>query len=303
MLLWLKSKMELWNPIKHAAHLLYKAGDTLVDHDGVEHAGYLTFLTMLSLFPFLVLLVSIAGFIGQGQLGTDLITSMLNSLPPEAIAGLTPRIEEIISGPPQGLLTISALGAIWTASSAVEGMRGILNRAYGVSNPPTYVLRRLLSIAQLLIFTMLIMSIMLGLVFAPVVLAQIETFTGIPAPKEIDIFINQYVVYLSAFILFLVVCSLYYFLPNIKQSLRIVAPGALIATIGWIAGAQGFSVYIQNVEQVNIIYGSLGGIIATLLFFFIMNIIFIYGAEFNFLLIKDRGEKVEEIEHVQENEA
>ncbi len=276
--------------------LLYRAGDNMVEHDGIEHAGYLTFLTMLSLFPFLVLIVAIAGFIGQGNVGTDFITYLLNTLPPEATAGIVPRIDEIISGPPQGLLTISILGAIWTASSLVEGMRTVLNRAYNVSNPPTYVLRRLLSILQLIMFTLIVIASMLALVFAPVVIIEIEHMLNIPFSEETTLAFNRTVVFVSAGLLFVIVASLYYFLPNIKQTLFAVLPGAALATLGWIAGTRMFSLYIQNVDQVNIIYGSLGSIIATLLFFFIMNIIFIYGAEFNYLLIRTRGEKVEEIE-------
>ncbi len=287
--------------IKQAGYILYKAGDNLVDNDGVELAGYLTFLTLLALFPFLVLIVAAAGFAGQGEVGTRFIELLITHMPDEAVVAIRPRVDEIMSGPPQGLLTISILGAIWTSSSAVEGMRTVLNRAYQVSNPPTYVLRRLMSILQLVIFTFVLLLVMLCIVISPLIITQLQSWIDTPISPDLAQVWNQILFYLGAVLLFMVVTSLYYFLPNIKQKLLCVAPGAALVVVLWLAGAAGFSFYIANVDQVNVIYGSLGGFIATLLFFFIMNLIFIYGAEFNHMLNIITGERIIEKEHVEDN--
>src|ERR1039457_4719681 len=90
----------------------YKAGVNTVEHDGIEHAGYLAFLGLLALFPFLVFVVALAGFIAEGEAGGQFIRLVLAHLPPDMVQALPPRISEIISGPPQGLLTVSILGAI-----------------------------------------------------------------------------------------------------------------------------------------------------------------------------------------------
>lgn len=286
--------------IKRALFIFYKAGDNLVENDGIEFAGYLTFLSLLALFPFLVLIVATAGFFGQGEAGTQFINLLFSYLPYDAVVSIEPRVKEITSGPPQGLLTISILGAIWTSSSAVEGLRTVLNRAYQVSNPPTYIWRRMMSILQLVLFTLVMIVVMFGLVFTPLMLEQIEAWLGEPMPTEIIGFWNQYFTYFGAFLLFVVVANLYFFLPNIKQNLLAVVPGAALVVILWVTGASGFTLYISNVDQVNIIYGSLGGFIATMLFFFIMNVIFIYGAEFNHLCAYALGARVEEKEHLQQ---
>ncbi len=284
--------------VKKSLYIVYKAGDNLVENDGIELAGYLTFLSLLALFPFMVLIVAAAGFIGEGELGTRFIELLITHLPQEAVAAIKPRVMEITSGPPQGLLTISILGAIWTSSSAVEGMRTVLNRAYNVSNPPTYIFRRLMSILQLILFTIIIIVAMSMIVLSPILASYAEAMIGRPISEEFSILWNQYFLYFGGAILFLGVANLYYFLPNIKQSLLAVIPGAALAVLLWVAGASLFTLYITNVDQVNIIYGSLGGFIATMLFFFIMNIIFIYGAEFNHMLIVTLGRKVQEREHI-----
>lgn len=280
---------------------LYRAGDSAVyDHDGIEHAGYLAFLAMLALFPFLVLLIAIAGVLGQGEIGARFLELLLENLPPGAVAAIRPRIEEIVSGPPQGLLTISILGAIWTASSAVEGIRTTLNRAYRVSTPPNYWFRRGLSIIQLLMFTIVLIIAMLLLVFLPIVLHGIEERFGFQLDLAAKELWGNMILYISIGTMFVVVSAIYYLLPNIKQTLINVVPGAAVTVLLWVVAAGLFSLYLSRFDQVNLIYGSLGGVIATLIFFYLTNFILIYGAELNYQLATTFEKKPEEKEHVSE---
>lgn len=283
--------------IKNSLLLVYRAGDNLAENDGIELAGYLAFLELLSLFPFLVIIVATAGFFGQGELGVQFVNMLITHAPEDAVLAIKPRIEEIISGPPQALLTISILGALWTSSSAVEGFRTVLNRAYQVSEPPNYFFRRLLSILQIVLLTVIVMAVMLGLVVTPLILERIAHEAGWVLPDTALSFFATDFILIAGAIMFLAVASLYYWLPNIKQTLIGVLPGAAIVVAGWIGGAALVSFYLDNVSQVNLIYGSLSGLIATMLFFFVMNVVFIYGAEFNHELLLALGKRVEEREY------
>ncbi len=286
----------MWKRIKEWALLCYRAGDHLADNHGVEMAGYLTFLSLLALFPYLVLIVSIAGLAGQGEMGRQFITLLLEHLPADAVRALRPRIEEITSGPPQGVLTFSVLGAIWTSSSAVETVRGILNRAYQVGKPPTYLWRRLMSIAQILLFTLVILLVMLLLVFAPIAMQGFTQLTHIQVPSSLMSFFHSYFIYIGGVSLFIIVASFYYVLPNIKQTLAGVVPGALLVVMLWVGGATLVTIYLNSISQVTLIYGSLSGFIATLIFFYVMNLIFIYGAEFNHEVMLALGDRIVERE-------
>jgi membrane protein len=275
---------------------LYRAGVNTVEHDGIEHAGYLAFLGLLGLFPFLVFVVALAGFIAERQAGEQFIRMILAQLPAEMVNALTPRITEIISGPPQGLLTISILGAIWTSSSAVEGYRTVLNRAYRVATPPAYIWRRLLSIAQTLVLSFVVVVSMIVLVVLPMVWGKIEAAFG---KSGIFLTRNQ-IVCVSLVVIFVGVSVAYYFLPNLKQNLHSVAPGAVLVTLLWIESAHLLSLYLSRFGQINRIYGSLGSVIAALFFFYVSNVIFIYGAEFNYLLKIALGEKIVQKQTVKE---
>jgi membrane protein len=274
--------------IKELARVYYRAGDSLVDNYGIEMAGYLTFLALLALFPYLVLMVSAAGLVGQGEAGRGFIALLLQNLPTDAVATLRPRIEEITSGPPQSILTFSILGAIWTSSSAVEAVRSMLNRTHQVSTPPAYLSRRLMSIAQIFILTFLILCLLLVFVFAPIAVNSFTHYTGIAIPMRLDHFLGSYFQYLGVLALFGIVTVFYYVLPNVKQSWAAVAPGALLVVALWVGSASLVSFYLNEISQVTLIYGSLSGFIATLIFFYVVNLIFIYGAEFNHALMEKR---------------
>ncbi len=272
----------------------------VMKHDAVELAGYLAYLNMLSLFPFLVLLILGLGYLGELQMGANFIQMLFENLPPHATAAIKPRIEEIIKGPPQGFVALSILASIWTASSTVEGMRTVLNRAYRVYTPPAYILRRILSMIQLLILMMIIIAVLTALVLLPFMRELLQQWLGAGAfdgalPNTSNNF-GSAIFSFSILALFIVVCIIYYVLPNIKQRFINVAPGAALTVLLWLGAISIYSYYLSKFNQVSVIYGSLAGVIASLLFFFIVNFCLIMGAEVNYQLSRMFGYELKERE-------
>lgn len=303
--------------LKKSLYMIYKAGDNAVEHDGIEHAGFLSFMGLLAIFPFLVFFVAILGVLGQTQIGTEFITIVADNAPENIISAILPRIEEILSGPPQGLLTISILGTLWTSSSMIDGLRTSLNKAYHVYTPPNFWLRRIVSILQILVLVIILIFSMSALVFTPIIYEAIYNFvtsfneisTSVGADGvQIDVSDQNFAAFtfewrnlrIAAVIITMIlfISSLYYFLPNVKQRWLKTLPGSVIVAFGWFAIGRGLSYYLSNFDQVNMVYGSLGSVIAFLLFFYLINIVLIYGAEFNYLLEKSMGGKVEQKEKV-----
>jgi membrane protein len=251
-----------------------------INHDGIEHAGYLAFLSILSFFPSLIFLIAVIGLFGESKIGTDFLHELVSSLPNEMSRGLTPRINEIISGPSDGYLTIAIIGVIWTASSSVEGCRTILNRAYRVAFPPPYILRRLISIFEFFIIIFVIISGILIFVIVPVILKYFEKQFSIKLAIDYDFF---YLRQLAIFSILTISTSVLYFaLPNVKQKIWQTIPGSILAVILWITLVDFFSLYLENFDQMNFVYGSIAGIIISLMFFYLISLVFIFGAEFNY---------------------
>ncbi len=283
-----------WLGLRDVARCFWQAVVDTVMHDGIEHAGYLAFLSMLSLFPFLVLLMTLAGILGELEIGQQFTAILLAHLPYDVAQALRPRIDEIVGGPPPGLLTVALLGAVWTASSAVEGLRTILNRAYRVSTPPSYPLRRLMSIVQLIVLLALVSLAMLAIVFVPLALAHLSVYVDIQHLVSEDA--DAWRLGISAAVLLLSAAGMYYVLPNTRQKFRATLPGAVLVVLMWMGFAWLFSEYLQQFDQVNFLYGSLGSLIAALFFFYLMAMILIFGAEFNYHLERALGHRIIEKE-------
>lgn len=268
---------------------LYKAVIRTIDQDGIEHAGYMAFMVLLTIFPFLVFLLEFTSFFGASTLGAYFIQLILDSLPHTVINSIEKRIFEILDSPPENLMNLAVIGTIWTASSFVEGLRTILNRVNDVVSPPAYILRRLMSIVQFLLIIVFIVLIMLLLVLVPITLQKIPIFKDFFNNLGIYWIIGRYILVFGG--LFFSVSSLYYLIPNVKMQYKNVMPGACITVLLWFVSARTLFAYISDYNRLNLIYGSLGGVIITLLFFYVINMFFIYGAEFNYLLTKSTYKK------------
>lgn len=253
-----------------------------INQDGVEHAGYMSFMVLLSIFPFIVFFLALTSFFGASELGTNFVNLLLNTLPEDATLALRHRIFELVKSPPYKLMTIAIIGTIWTSSSFVEGLRTILNRVYNISSPPPYLFRRLLSIVQFLVINLMLSIVMLLLVIIPIGIRKIPELVYILDTYTPLWNYSRYVLILIS--LFTTVSALYYIIPNIQLEFKKIIPGSVVTVLLWIASGNILSSYLVYYNQLSVLYGSLGSIIVTLLFFYIFNMIFIYGAELNYLL-------------------
>jgi membrane protein len=273
--------------INKAFRHLWESIYNTVDHSGIEHAGYIAFLLMLSIFPFLVFFMAIIGFIGSTELRELLLNLIMESSWAASIDALKPRILEITSSPPQGLLTIAILSTLWTASSIFEGLRTILNRAYCVENTPAYLFRRLFSIIEFLCVIVVTLLTMVFLIVLPHVSEFLQKYLflskeglllGLISPEAGKL--RYFILYGYAFFL---ISSLYYFLPNKKLgSVFYTFPGSIITLTMCSLFTSLFKYYLSTFEQFNVVYGSLAGIIISLVYFYVCSLIFIFGAELNY---------------------
>lgn len=265
----------------------------LVHHEGVEHAGYIAFLIMLGIFPFTILLAMTIGFIGRLYFHADLNnifqTILLESKWSELITSLKPRLIEIMQTPPQKFLTFAIVSAIWSASSIIEGLRTILNRAYHVQNPLPYIPGRMISIAQFVLMLASMSAVVIALNAAPLAIQYLNHYLPsieIQHPLYVTVrkYLNDTALWRNSIMLSIaLVFTLYlhYYLPDKKQKLLHLIPGLCVTILGWYICSVMLKYYITTFSQINFIYGSIAGIIISLFYFYICNLVFIFSAEFN----------------------
>ena len=279
-------RRSFFRPLRAAGAAAWEATVNLVRHEGLELSGYMSFMAILALFPFLIFVVAIAGFIGQAEGAGKFIDLALEFAPPEVAAVLGPAIANIIAHPRGDLLTFGILFSVWSASSGVEALRLLLNRCYAVEEKRSILLLRLQSILFVILWALAIVVVSVAIVLAPVVRRLLAHFSAGELLDPDAWFRLRYGVAVPTIMLVLI--ALHVYLPCRAPRLADIWPGTLITALLWLAGATGFSIYVDNFGTYNVTYGSLGGIVLSLLFFYVAAVIFGFGAEINAAIMRRR---------------
>jgi membrane protein len=269
--------------LRRSARVAWLAALQLVRHEGLELAGYAAFTALLSLFPSLLFLTALAGFFGDEAAAQQVVHYAFNVAPREVVLVLQPAIVQVLTQRHPDLLTLSILFALWSASSGVEALRTLLNRSYGLTETRPIWWLRAQSIVIVIFAALGLMALSALLLLAP--LARLLQWVEL---RSINAAGFRYAfVWLHAFVwllLVLLVMPVHLLLPNARIRLREVWPGSLVTATLWSMGAALFSIYVENFSNYSVMYGSLGGIILTLLFFDLSALIFAFGGELNAIL-------------------
>ena len=190
-------------------------------------------------------------------------------------------------------MTFSITMTLWFASSGLESLRHALNLAFGVTDPPAFWANRLGSIGITIGASALIIGAMLLLIAFPIsveVLRWLSTWEGFGKTYNFDLYpVARFGAGVS--LIFLLTIGLYVVLPNVRLKLTEVLPGAIVSVAIWVGTTVLYSVYLSSFGRYNVLYGSLGGVIFTLFYFNLSAAIFIFGAQINAAIRKQRLSK------------
>lgn len=268
-----------WDSLHSAGRITWDALFHFLNDNSLIIAGYIAYMSLFALFPFLIFLTTLGGVLGQSEAATRVVELGLQSLPPEVASTLEPSIRDITERPRTGLMTISIVVALWVASSGIEALRVALNEAYNAEQYPAIWRARLQSLILTIVFAIGILLTMVAIVAGPFIWSMVEWMLIIPSFYGWLYSLSRY--FFGVVVLFGIVVALYYLLPNRSLKRREVFPGAVIAVAVWVVTASLFSYYLSSLANYSVTYGSLGGIVVTLLFFYVSACIFIFGAEIN----------------------
>jgi membrane protein len=268
----------------------YRAAWRLVMVDeGLELSGYIAFTAFLSLFPFLIFLAALAGFLGDRETADRFIEAMFEFMPADVAETLAPAVREVVGARQGGLLTFGILATLWFASNGFEALRTGLNRAYGVTEQRPIWWLRLQSIAFVISGGLIILFLSLVVILGPLVWKVLGPAVHQMLETELVFGTARYV--FAAVLLLGALVMLHRWLPNTRQAFARILPGVGASTVLWLLGAGLFAWYVGHLADYSVYYGSLGGVAITLMFFYVSAIIFIFGAEINALWREQTGRR------------
>lgn len=247
--------------------------------DMATYAAALSYNALFALFPFVIFLISLLGFLQVPEFFDWILEQSRSALPRDAYERVVDVVAQIQNQSRGGLLSFGAITAIWAASSGVRSLMNALNTAHDVEETRPLWKRYLLSIAFTIGLAVLLIAAVGLMVLGPQAMEWLADQAGLGS-----LFVTLWTwlrIPVAILLLMISAALVYYVTPNVDEPFAFITPGAIIAVIVWILASIGFSIYVSNFGNYSATYGSLGGIVIVLFYFYISAAVLLLGAEIN----------------------
>lgn len=248
--------------------------------DGFVHAGNLAYLSLLTLFPFFIVAAAVARLVGHTDAGMDAVSAFLDSVPPNVAQVLQTPIADVLAARSGSLLWFGAAVGLWTTASYVETFRDILRRAYGVTSMRPFWHYRLGSIAMILgslVLVLFAFSLQVSMVAVEQFITKLMPFASSAASI---IHLSQVV---PPFALFGALYIVFYSLTpkHYRDSRCPKWPGAAFTALWWWIVTNALPGVLAMLTNYDLTYGSLAGVMIALIYFFLVGLGLVVGAQIN----------------------
>ncbi len=239
---------------------------------------------LLAIVPLLILLLSILPYL---QIDPDRAVKFIGDILPGEVANtFQDTIVSVVTTPSGGLLTFGILGTLWSASNALSAFINVTNQAYGIEETRSFIKLKGTAIVLTLAMLVAVIVALILPIFGGTIIDMVKSFFDLPEQTEIIFQVLRWVV--SIAVMSIVLAFMYKFAPDKSFPFKQVIIGAITATVLWQIVSFGFSIYVSNFGSYSATYGSLGGLIVLILWFFLTGLILVIGAEINAILHRRR---------------
>jgi len=269
--------------VRRAAAIVKRTLVSFYDDQMTHHAAALTYYALMSLFPAVLLALSLLGLLGQYPETYNAIIGYLREVAP---ASVVEPLDRSLRGALQSkgtaatALVISVVVALYGTTGALEAARRALNVVFKVDAGRSFLRRKMVDVASTfvlmaLVLVSLVMAFvgggfaedLLGFVGLGSTAAQVWNVARWPGAVATAMLVFAFV---------------YYVTPDVQQrSFRWVTPGAAVGVLLWLAASLGLSTYVSKVADVGAIYGAFAGAIVLVAWLWLTNVALLFGAELN----------------------
>jgi membrane protein len=267
--------------------ILLDAVATFAVEDGWAIASHIALSTLTSLFPFLIFVTALAGFLGTEDLA-DEAARLIFSAWPEAVARpIAGEVRNVLTGQRGGLLTIGVVLALYFSSSAIEALRVGLNRAYASPETRPWWLLRLQSMAFALVASAGLLALAFLVVLGPLIWSAILSFVPELAPLQAVVTFARLGV--ATLLLAITLVIAHRWLPAKRLRFVDIAPGVIVTFASSIAVGGLFGVYLGEFARNYVsTYAGLASVMIALVFLYAMAALFVFGGAINAAIMRAR---------------
>ncbi|HZS63639.1 MAG TPA: YihY/virulence factor BrkB family protein [Xanthobacteraceae bacterium] len=265
------------------------AFDHFLAADGWAIASHIALSTLMGLFPFLIVVTALAGFVGSKNLADQAAQLLLQAWPPEVSQPIAREIHYVLTVTRGDVLTLGVAFSVYFASSGVESLRIGLNRAYRVGEKRPWWLLRLESIVYVVVGAVALLAMALLVVLAPLILSKAAKYVPwMPEPYSFGSIFVRYA--MASAILIVALTLVHLWLPAGLRRMRDIAPGILATLLLWLGSGALFGRYLAEFASNYVsMYAGLASVMIALIYLYVNAAIFIYGGELNAAIMRMRA--------------
>jgi len=231
-------------------------------------AAALAYYFIFALFPALLFLTALLGLLPVPGLMERLLGYVTRVLPPESAALVGRTLGQTLAGASTSLLSLGALGALWAAAAGMVALIDALNVAHGAVEARSWWARRLVALALTVALALIVLTALVVVIFGERVGAEVASARW---PLGVGGLLAA-------------VLLVYHSAPAASPPLHRLVPGSASAVAAWLLTSSALRVYVAHFGSYDATYGSIGGVIVLMLWFYLSGLSLLVGAEINMLL-------------------
>jgi len=256
--------------------------------DGWAIASHISLSILMAVFPFLIVVTALAGFIGSVNLADEVARLIFAAWPRQVASPIASEIHNVLTTARGGVLTFGAVFAVYFASSGVESLRIGLNRAYGLREQRSWWLLRLESIGYVLVSAFALLALAFLVVLWPLIFNTVARHVPWVEPLEAHFDFARFGI--GGLVLAVALLILHMWLPAGRRGFGKVWPGIAATLLLWLACGFAFGRYLADFAHAYVnYYAGLASAMIALVFLYYSAWIFIYGGELNAAIARARA--------------
>ena len=251
-------------------------------------AAGLAYRFLFAIFPFMIFLAALAGFIapalGMGDPTEQILGALSDNLPPDVAQQIAPQLEAVLGQTRPGLLTIGAVTALWAAASGIGALIKSMNKAYDVEDTRNFFVKTGTAIGLTILGSALILVAFVTIVGGSVITEQAVEQLGIAESLWTTISLIRFPLVLA--LVAFAVAGLFKFGPNVRVSFKWTLVGGFVFAVIWVLSTLLFGLYVANFSNYANTYGALGGVVILMLWFYLTGLMLLIAAEVTAMIAK-----------------
>lgn len=274
----------------------------VIENRSLQMAAALSYYLVLSVFPALILFFSLVALLPFSTFTSNLYALIYDTVPAQAVPVVQAVLLDVLGANHKAWLSFGTVGTVWIASSAFDGMIEALDVCYNVKEVRPFWKTRLLAVGLAAATGVLLLSGFAIMIFGPRLGAWLEIKMNFPRLAPLGPVFHWAVAITIALI---AVEAIYFLAPNVKQRFFATLPGAVLAVSCWIGLSYLLGFYFRHFANFSKTYGTLGGFIAFMTWFYYNSFVLLVGAELNAELAKESAKgsiQQKEREEIEEEE-